>query len=150
MRFPELGKAASKVRTSMIYVVLASTLAVLLLQATGAIPLSSVGGPMMIALAVFCGALAIAVQEVLTRRRGVGGWILNIVVSFGAAFLAAPVAGFVMVLLLSPFASGSSLAASGGVVFSISLAGTMIITLLGSSAALSLMSRWRDAPVRAA
>lgn len=127
----------------MIHILTASVAGLLLLQASGAIPPSSVGGPMMIALAVFTGALAVAIHEAWTRKRGVFGWIVNMVLVFVGAFLAAPIAGFVMVLLLSPFANGSSLAASGGAVMSISLAGTMAIALMGSWGALQLANRWR-------
>ena len=127
----------------MIYILTASIAALLLLQASGAIPPSSVGGPMMIALIVFAGALAVAIHEAWTRKRGVFGWVLNIVLVFVGAFAAAPIAGFLMVLLLSPFANGSSLAAAGGAVTAISLAGTMAIALLGSWGALQLANRWR-------
>ncbi len=127
----------------MIYILTASIAALLLLQASGAIPPSSVGGPMTIALVVFAGALAVAIHEAWTRKRGVFGWVLNIVLVFVGAFAAAPIAGFVMVLLLSPFANGSSLAAAGGAVTAISLAGTMAIALLGSWGALQLANRWR-------
>ena len=37
---------------------------------------------MTIALAVFAGALAVAINEAWTRRRGALGWIVNVVVSF--------------------------------------------------------------------
>ncbi len=127
----------------MIYILSISIACLLLLQASGEIPASSVGGPMTIALAVFAGALAVAVHEAWTHRRGVVGWIVNILGSFAGAFLAAPLAGFVMVPLLAPFAHGSSLAAAGGAVFAITLAGTMALTLLGAWAVLQLANRWR-------
>lgn len=127
----------------MIYIVLISVAGILLLQASGMIPQSSVGGPMMIALAVFVGAAAVAIDEAWTSRRGALGWALNVIVCFVAAFLAAPVAGFLMVAILSPFTNGSSLAAAGGPVFAISLTGTMIVTLLAGWGALKILSRWR-------
>ncbi len=128
----------------MTYIVLMAVIGILLLQWNGAIPQDSVGGAMVIAAAVFIGALAVAIQEAWTRKRGVLGWIVNIVVSFAGAFLVAPVGGLAMVILLAPFMNGaSSLAAAGGPQMSIALAGQMAITLLGSWGALWLVNRWR-------
>ena len=116
---------------------------VLLLHLTGAIPLSSVGGPMVIALAVFAATFAVAIFEAWTKRRGVLGWIVNIVSSFVATFVAAQLGGLLMVVILMPFASGSSLAASGGAVMAVSLAGVMAAAVLGSWGALMIVNRWR-------
>ena len=128
----------------MQYIVLIAVVCILLLQWSGAIPLSSVGGPMVIALAFFLGALAIAIHEAWTKKRGVLGWIVNIVVAFTGAFLVAPAGGMVVTMLLSPFMGGStSLAAAGGPVMHVALAGTMIVTLLGSWGALWVVNRWR-------
>ena len=128
----------------MRYIVLIAVIGILLLQLTGAIPLSSVGGPMMIALAFCAAALAVGIHEAWTKKRGVLGWIVNIVVSFVGAFLAAPLGGMVVALLLSPFMGGStSLAAAGGPVMHVALAGTMIVTLLGSWGALWIVNRLR-------
>lgn len=128
----------------MKYIVLIAVVAILLLQWTGAIPLDSVGGAMVIAVAVLAGTLAVAVYEAWTRKRGVLGWIVNIAVACVGAFLAAPFGGMVMVMLLFPFMDGaSSLAAAGGPQMSIALAGQMFITLLGSWGALWLVNRWR-------
>ncbi|GLR88836.1 hypothetical protein [Bradyrhizobium iriomotense] len=128
----------------MQYIVLIAVIGILLLQSSGAIPLDSVGGPMAIALAFFLGALAVGVHEAWTKKRGVLGWIVNIVVSFVGAFLVAPLGGMVVALLLSPFMAGStSLAAAGGPVMHVALAGMMIVTLLGSWGALWVTNRWR-------
>jgi hypothetical protein len=128
----------------MQYIVLIAVIGIVLLQLTGVIPLDSVGGAMVIALAVFVGTLAVAIHEAWTRKRGVLGWIVNIVVSFVGAFLVAPLGGMVMVMLLLPFMDGSSsLAAAGGPQMSIALAGQMAITLLGAWGALWLVNRWR-------
>ncbi|MCP4616827.1 MAG: hypothetical protein GY844_10340 [Bradyrhizobium sp.] len=128
----------------MAYIVLIAVIGILLLQLTGAIPLDSVGGAMVIAAAVLLGTLAVAIHEAWTKKRGVLGWIVSIVVSFVGAFLVAPLGGMVMVILLAPVMDGSSsLAAAGGPQMSIALAGQMAITLLGSWGALWLVSRWR-------
>lgn len=128
----------------MKYIVLIAVIGVLVLQWSGAIPLSSVGGPLVIAMAVLAGTLAVAIHEAWTMKRGVLGWIVNIVVAFVGALVVAPLAGGVMVMLLSPFMDGSSsLAAAGGAQMSLALVGQMTLTLLGAWGALKLVSRWR-------
>jgi hypothetical protein len=128
----------------MPYILLIAVAGVLLLHGSGAIPLSSVGGPMVIAFAVFAATFAVAIFEAWTRRRGVLGWIVNIVFSFLGTFVAAQLGGLLMVLILMPFAEGSSLAASGGAVMAISLAGVMAASVLGSWGTLMILNRWRD------
>lgn len=128
----------------MPYIMPIAVIGILVLQASGAIPLDSVGGPMVIAVAFFLGALAVAVHEAWMRKRGVIGWIVNILVSFAGAFLIAPLGGMVVALLLGPFMGGStSLAAAGGPVMPVALAAMMIVTLLGSWGAVRLVNRWR-------
>ena len=128
----------------MAYIVLIAVIGVLLLQWSGLIPPDGVGGALAIAAAVILGVLVIAIYEAWTKRRGVLGWIVNIIVSFAAALLVAPLAGGVMVALLLPFMDGaSSLAEAGGARMSIALAGQMALTLAGSWGALWLVNRWR-------
>ena len=128
----------------MKYIVLIAVIGILLLQLTGSIPLSSVGGPLVIGLAFIVAALAVGIHEAWTKKRGVLGWIVNIVVSFFGVFLAAQLGGLVMVMMLFPFMGGSSsLAAAGGPLMSVALAGQMVITLLGSWGALWVVNRWR-------
>ena len=128
----------------MKYIVPIAVIGIILLQLSGAIPPSSVGGPMTIAAAVFAATLAVGMHEAWTHKRGVLGWIVSVVVSLVGAFLAAPLGGFVMVILLSPFMNGSSsIAAAGGPQMAVALAGQMALSLLGAWAALWLVSRWR-------
>jgi hypothetical protein len=49
----------------------------------------------------------------------------------------------VLVIILSPFMDRSSLAATGGTVMSVALAGQMIVVLLGAWGALWIVNRWR-------
>jgi hypothetical protein len=125
----------------MMYIALIAVIGILLLQWTGSIPLASVGGSMTIGLAFLAAALAVGVHEAWTKKRGVLGWIVNIVVSFVGAFVAAPIGGTVIGILLSD--GSRSLAATGGPRFSVALAGGMLITLLGSWGALWIVNRWR-------
>jgi|UPI000407462E hypothetical protein len=129
----------------MKYIVLIAVIGILILQLSGSIPLSSVGGPLVIAFAFFAAALAVAVYDAWTTKRGVLGWLVNILVSFVGVFLSAQLGGLVMVIILSPFMDGtSSLATAGGFVMSVALAGTMVLTLLGSWGALWVVNKWRS------
>ena len=126
----------------MMYIALIAVIGILLLQWTGSIPLASVGGSMTIGLAFLVAALAVGIHEAWTKKRGVLGWIVNIVVSFVGAFVAAPLGGMVIGNATQPYGS-RSLAATGGPVFSVALAGGMLVTLLGAWGALWIVNRWR-------
>jgi hypothetical protein len=128
-------------------IILIAVLGVVLLQTTGAIPADPVGGGLVIAAVMFVAALAIGIHEAWTMRRGVLGWIVNIVVTFFGAFFAAQIGGPVVAIPLLMLVGGSSsLAAEGGGVMSVALVLVMIIALLGSWGALWLVNRWRDRP----
>ena len=128
----------------MKYIAPIAVIGILLLQWTGTIPLDSVGGAMVIAMAVLVGTLAVAIHEAWTKKRGVLGWIVNIVVSFVGVFLAAPPGGMVVVMILGLFLDVSgSLAATGGPAAAVGLAGMMVVALLGSWGALWIVNRWR-------
>lgn len=125
----------------MKYIAPIAVIGILLLQWTGSIPLASVGGSLTIGLAYIAAALALGIHEAWTRKRRVLGWIVNVIVSFVGAFLAAPLGGMVMGILLSD--GSGSLAAAGGLRFSVALAGGMLVTLLGAWGALWIVNRWR-------
>ena len=125
----------------MMYIALIAVIGILLLQLTGSIPLASVGGSMTIGLAYLVAALAVGIHEAWTKKRGVLGWIVNIVVSFVGAFVAAPLGGMIMAYYSAM--GRRSLAATGGPRFSVALAGGMLVTLLGSWGALWIVNRWR-------
>ncbi len=128
----------------MQYITLLAVIGILLLQWTGSIPLASVGGSMVIALAFFAAALAVAVHEAWTKKRGVIGWIVNIVVTFVGAVVAAQLGGMIMVMLLGAIVDvDGSLAKTGGPVMSVALAGGIVATILGSWGALQIVNRWR-------
>lgn len=127
----------------MVYIALIAVIGILLLHSTGAIPLTGVGGAMTMGLALLAAAPAVGIHEAWTKKRGVLGWIVNIVVSLVGAFLFAPLGGMVIVMLLSPFMDKPSLAATGGAVMVVALAGGMLVTLLGAWGALWIVNRWR-------
>lgn len=127
----------------MKYITLIAVFGILLLQYTGAIPQSSVGGPMTIALALFAAALAVGIHEAWTNKRGVLGWVVNIVVSFAGTFLAAEIGSLVMELMLPLLHFEGSLAAARLPLSYVALTGMMLLTLLGSWGALWIVNRWR-------
>ena len=133
----------------MKYIAPIAVIAIVLLQWSGAVPKSSVGGPLTLALVVLAASLAVGVHEAWTNKRGVLGWIVNIPVSLVGAFLAAEVGNLLVVpiLMLLQFLGLSnlegSLAATGGLLLYASLAGMMLLTLLGSWLALQFVNRFR-------
>ncbi|HYF52883.1 MAG TPA: hypothetical protein VEA41_01340 [Salinarimonas sp.] len=127
----------------MLYLVVAAIIGILILHGTGAIPMSGVGGAMVIGFAYLIGVTAVGIYDAWTRRRSWLGWIVSLVVAHAAAMLLAPFGGMIVVLLLSPFMDASSLAATGGVVLASGLAGGMAVTLLVGWGSLRLLDRWR-------
>jgi len=125
----------------MKYIVPIAVFGILILASK--MPLSGVGGAMTIGWAFLLAAVVVGIYEAWTKKRGVLGWITNIVASFIGAFLVAPLGGLVVVMILSPFMAGSSLAATGGPVMYLALSGMMVVTLFGSWGALWLVNRWR-------
>ena len=128
----------------MIYIALVAVVGILLLQMTGSIPLASVGGPLTIGLAFLAAALAVGIHEAWTKKRGVLGWIVNIVVSLVGAVVGANLGEIVIVIIIALVGDVSgSIAKTGGLVMSFALAGGMLVTLLGSWGALWIVNRWR-------
>ena len=133
----------------MKYIAPIAVIAIILLHFSGAVPQSSVGGPLSLALVFFVAALAVGIHEAWTNKRGVPGWIVNIPVSLVGGFLAAEVGNliFPLILMLANILGllnlGGSLAATGGLLLYVSLAALMLLMLLGSWIALQFVNRWR-------
>jgi hypothetical protein len=127
----------------MIYIALIAVIGILLLHSSGAIPMTGVGGPMTMGLVLLAAAPAVGIHEAWTKKRGVLGWIGNIVVSLVGAFLFAPLGGMIIVMILSPFMDRPSLAATGGAAMYVAAAGMMLVILLGAWGALWIVNRWR-------
>lgn len=115
------------------------------LQMAGAIPMDAVGAGLVIAAVTFAAALAIAIHEAWTMKRGVIGWIVNIIVALLGAFFAAQVGGPVVAIPLLGLAGegSSSLAAAGGGLMVAALALMMIVGIGGASGAVWLVNRRR-------
>ena len=127
----------------MVIIVAVAVACIIALQLSRQIPDDAVGGSLVIALVVFVGALAMGIHEAWTNRRGVIGWLVNIIVSFFGAFFAAQLGGFVAITVLSPMMGGSSLAKSGGPVLMAGLILVTIIALACSWAALQITNKFR-------
>lgn len=119
---------------------------ILLLQISGAIPVASVGGPVVIGSSYFAAGLAVGVHEAWTNRRGPLGWIVNLLLTFLGVLLAAPIGGAALAMLLTPLSGGRSLAAQGGPLMALALAGGMAVALASAWGVLWLVNRWRKSP----
>src|SRR4051794_24112584 len=126
----------------MKYIALIAVIAIVLLQLTDAIPQSSVGGAMTLALTFLVAALAIGMHEAWSKKRGVLGWIVSIVASLAGAFLAASLGSMVMETILMHLNLEGPLATRHPVIY-VSFAGMMLLTLLGSWIALWIVNRLR-------
>jgi hypothetical protein len=132
----------------MTYIIVIAVIGILLLQMTGSIPLSSVGGSLTIGFVFIAAALAVGIHEAWTNKRGVLGWIVNIVVSFVGALVGAQLGGFVIVMLLGLTRTmDTSIAKTGGLATSFALAAGVVATLMGAWSALWIVNRWRDRSV---
>ena len=125
-----------------------TVIAIMLLQFSGAVPNSSVGGPLTLAVVFLGAAVAVGINEAWSQKRGVLGWIVSIVTALVGAFLAAEIGEIVLVsvLMLMSLAGlhlEGSLAVTGGPVLYVSLAAMTLLMLLGSWTALQIVNRWR-------
>ena len=137
----------------MKYIAPIAVIAIVLLQFSGAVPQSSVGGPITLAVVFLAATLAVGIHEAWTNKRGVLGWIVNIVVSFVGGFLAAEVGNLLFTALLLLLDQTGllavignldrSLAATGGPLLYVTLAAMMLLMLFGSWIALQIVNRWR-------
>ncbi|WP_296578840.1 hypothetical protein [Phreatobacter sp.] len=129
----------------MVYIAVFGVTAILLLQATGMIPLASVGGPLTIGAVILGIILAVGIHEAWTRRRGPFGWLVNLLVATIGGLLGAQLGGFAAAMSL-PYTG--SLAAAGGVVFAVALVASVLCAIAGAWAAIELVNRWRQVPGR--
>jgi uncharacterized membrane protein YeaQ/YmgE (transglycosylase-associated protein family) len=113
-------------------IALLSVAALLLVELSGAMPRSSVGGPLTIMLIMVIAMLAVGIHEAWTKKRGPLGWIASIVASVIGGFVAASLVGMVMDMIRPHLHLNGSLASSQHPLLYISLAGMAILTVLGS------------------
>jgi hypothetical protein len=124
-------------------ITLVCIIGILLIDVAGAIPNSSVGGPMAILLLFFLAMLAVGLHDAWSNKRGVLGWIVSIVCSIIGGFLALALGSLVMEAILPLIKLDGPLATSQHPMRYISLAGMMALMLLGSWGALQIVNRFR-------
>ena len=127
----------------MRYIAIIAVIAILLLQFSGAVPDSSVGGPLTLAVVFLGAALAVGIHEAWTNSRGVLGGIVSVFVALVGAFVAAEIGNLIMGMMLTLMNFEGSLATTGGPLLYFWSAGMMLLMLLGSWTALRIVSRWR-------
>jgi uncharacterized membrane protein YeaQ/YmgE (transglycosylase-associated protein family) len=113
-------------------IALLSVAALLLVELSGAMPRSSVGGPLTIMLIMVIAMLAVGIHEAWTKKRGPLGWIASIVASVIGGFVAASLVSLVMDMIRPHLHLNGSLVSSQHPLLYISLAGMAILTVLGS------------------
>lgn len=124
-------------------IVTLAVVSILALKHAGLVPDDAVGGSLMLALVVLVGSLAIGVHEAAVARRGMIGWVVNLVVAFLGAFFTAQIGGILVMIALSPFLTERSLAATGGLALDAGLALLTAIALAGSWGALQIVNKFR-------
>jgi hypothetical protein len=127
----------------MKYIVLIAVITLLALELSGAIPQSSVGGPMTLALVFLIAALAVGIHDAWSKQRGVLGWIVSIVVALVGGLVGASLGSMVMEAILMQTNLEGSLAETRHPLLYVSLVGMMLFALLGSWIALRIVDRMR-------
>jgi hypothetical protein len=125
-------------------ITLLAVMAILLLELSGAMSESSVGGPLTIMLVLFLAMLAVGIHEAWLKKRGALGWIVSIVASVIGGFLAASLGSTAMETMLPHLHLEGSLASSQHPLLYIFSAGMAILTVLGSWIALQIVNRLRS------
>ncbi len=131
----------------MKYIAPLAVIAVILIQLSGAVPQSSVGGPMTMMIIFLTAALALGIYDAWVMKRGVFGWIVSIIAALVGAIVAGLVGGTLMDTVMPIFAQvfdlRGSLAETGHPLLYITAAAMMLLILFGSWLALSLVNRMR-------
>lgn len=124
-------------------ITLFAVIAILLLELSGAMLNSSVGGPLTIMLILFLAMLAVGFHEAWLKKRGALGWIVSIVASVIGGFLAVNFGSMAMEMILPRLDLNGSLASSQHPLLYILSAGMAILTGLGSWITLQIVNRFR-------
>ena len=127
----------------MTYIALVAVITLLVLELSGSIPQSSVGGPITIALVIFAAALAVGIREAWLNKRGVLGWIVSIVTSFVGTFVAAEIGGLLFGTIQGLLNVEGALAKTKHPLLYVSMVGMVLISMLGSWLALRIVDRMR-------
>jgi hypothetical protein len=123
-------------------VALLAVIAMLLVDIFG--PKESVGGALTTGAVVILIILAVGIYEAAANRRGVLGWIVNIVAVVVGGFVVINIIGLLMDLIIPLLRLDMALAKSGHPVKYVLTAGTAVLVVLGTWAPLLIINRWRD------
>lgn len=131
----------------MKYITLISVAAIIFIQWSGAVPKSSVGGSLTLALVFLAAALVVGIHEAWSQKRGVLGWIVNIATVLAGFVVTAILAGTIMDMVMGIAAMylniEGSLAQTRHPMLYIVSAAMMLFVLLGAWLALRVVNRWR-------
>lgn len=131
----------------MKYIALIAVAAIILIQWSGAVPKSSVGGAMTVALVFLAAALSVGIHEAWTNKRGVLGWIVSLAAALVGFVVAGLLGGTIMDIVMGMAAPHlnieGSLAETRHPLLYIVSAAMMLFILLGSWLALRFVNRWR-------
>lgn len=131
----------------MKYITLIAVLAIILIQWSGAVPLSSVGGSMTLALVFLVAALTVGIHDAWSQKRGVLGWIVSLVAALAGFVVTAILGGTLMDMVMgvaAPYLNlQGSLAETRHPLLYVMSAAMMLLVLLGTWLALRLVNRWR-------
>ena len=117
--------------------------AIVLIDVLGGIPWSSVGGPLTLLLISIVAMLAVGVHEAWASGRGIGGWILNIILALAGGIAGAFAAGMILEAILPYLHLNGPLATSRHPMRYLSAVGMMLLVLAGSWGALQIANRVR-------
>lgn len=127
----------------MKYIALVAVIGILLPKPSGLVPKSSDGRLMTLTLGFVVAAVAVGIQEAWSQKRGVLGWIVNVVVAFFGGIMG----GIAGTMVLEPVPAlarlGGLLAASAKLLPHFFLAAQMIFVLFGAWIALQLVNKLR-------
>ncbi len=131
----------------MKYITLIAVIAILIIQWSGEVPKSSVGGAMTLAVVYLAAALVVGIHEAWTNKRGVLGWIVSIITAFAGFLVAGLLGGGIMDTVMG-FAAihlnlEGSLAETRHPLLYITSAAMMLFILFGAWLALRAVNRWR-------
>lgn len=124
-------------------IALLALLTVTLIGFGGAIPQSSVGGPMTLLMVFLLVALIVGLYEAWSKKRGVLGWIVSIIAAVVGGILGAAAGSPLFDALLTIIKPQGALFETRSPLLFVFLNGQMIFTLLGSWIALWLVNRFR-------
>lgn len=124
-------------------IALLALLAVTLLGLSGAIPHSSVGGPMTLLMVFLLAALIVGLYEAWSKKRGVLGWIVSIIAAVVGGILGAAAGSPLFDAALTIIKPQGALFETKSPLFFVLLNVQMIFTLLGSWITLWVVNRFR-------